>query len=252
MFCQKYAALMMAGGRSERMRACGSDNHKALRTVLGVTLIERNIQTLLLFGFRRLFIAVNAAESEVIRWINQEGRALADASHADVCLLLETRPLGTIGAAALLPEGTENVLIVNVDNLTSLDLNALANFHLECGVAATIASHDEPFRIPFGRLETRGELVTEYREKPEILVPISSGTYVLHRRAIERISPAVRTDVPQLVNRLIQEGEHVACFRHRAHWIDVNDETSLLRAEALLKSGEKEWPQPSERIHASV
>jgi NDP-mannose synthase len=252
MFFQECPALMMAGGRSERMRACGSRKHKALRTVLGVVLIERNIQTLLLFGFRQLFIAVNAAESELIEWINEKAPVLTKSLPARIHLLLEAQPLGTIGAAALLPEDTENVLVVNVDNLTSLDLNALANFHLECGATFTVATHEEPFRIPFGRLETRGQLVTQYCEKPEILVPISSGTYVLHRRAIERISPAIRTDVPQLVNGLIQEEEHVACFRHHAHWIDINDEASLARAEALLKANEKAWPQPSRSVGASV
>jgi len=242
---------MMAGGRSERMRACGSGKHKALRSVLGVALIERNIQTLLFFGVRQLFIAVNAAESELIDWINANGAVLAKGLNARIHLLLETQPLGTIGAASLLPD-TENVLVVNVDNLTSLDLNAFANFHLECGAIFTIATHKEPFRIPFGRLETRGQLVTQYREKPEILVPISSGTYVLHRRAVERISAAIRTDIPQLVNRLIQEDEHVACFRHCAHWIDINDEASLARAEALLKANEKAWPQPPKSVAASV
>jgi GTP:adenosylcobinamide-phosphate guanylyltransferase len=36
---EQIAALIMAGGRSERMRAGGCSQHKALRRVLGVPMI---------------------------------------------------------------------------------------------------------------------------------------------------------------------------------------------------------------------
>ena len=52
------AALIMAGGRSERMRAGGSAQHKGLRTVVGMPLIECNLRALLWFGFSRLFVVL--------------------------------------------------------------------------------------------------------------------------------------------------------------------------------------------------
>lgn len=235
------AAMIMAGGRSERMRAGGFAQHKGLRTVVGVPLIELNLRALLWFGFRQLFVAVNVREKALIAWIEARGLAIARAQSAELDVLTETDALGTIGAAACLPPDVEDAVIVNVDNLTSLDLRRLAEFHRERGAAATIATHAQPFPIPFGMLELDGQRVIAYREKPELPVSISSGTYVLGRRAIDRV-PAGRFDVPALVQSLLRAGEAVLAYPHADPWIDVNDEGALAHAERLLSINRSRWP----------
>src|SRR5437773_4036700 len=138
------AALIMAGGRSERMRAGGTRQHKGLRTVLGVPLIERNLRALIWFGFERLFVSISAREEELAGWIRGPGCALAETESVTIETLVETQPLGTIGAVASLPPDVEDVVIVNVDNLTCLDLRQLARYHREHDAVATIASHRQP------------------------------------------------------------------------------------------------------------
>ena len=236
------AALIMAGGRSERMRAGGSGEHKGLRTVLGVPLIERNLRTLLWFGFKRVFVAVNAQEQPLAAWIDGRGRQLAASQSAALEVLIETQPLGTIGAAASLPREIDHALIVNVDNLTSLDLSRFARRHQESEAAATIATHQQPFPIPFGLLELAGERVVAYREKPRLPVTISSGTYVLSRRAIDRIPAGQRLDVPALIDGLLAADEAVLAYPHDEPWIDINDEASLALAERLLSGDGSRWP----------
>src|SRR5205085_335011 len=125
------AALIMAGGRSERMRAGGSGRHQALRTVLGVPLIECNLRALLWFGFKQLYVAIHARERNLAAWIDGQGRPLAGSQSATLDVLVEIEQRGTIGAVASLPTCIDDVLIVNVDNLTSLDLRELARHHRE-------------------------------------------------------------------------------------------------------------------------
>src|SRR5258707_3330247 len=149
----------MAGGRSERMGAGGANQQMALRSVLGVPLIERNIASLLGFGFKELFIAVNRRERELEAWIEQRRRAFTGSGAAKLDVLFEDKPLGTIGAVASLPTHVQNVVIVNVDNLTSLDLRRLALSHFKSRAAATVAAHRERFQIPFGRLDLVGPQV---------------------------------------------------------------------------------------------
>ena len=236
------AALIMAGGRSERMRAGGSAQHKGLRTVLGVPLIEWNLRALLWFGFEQVFVAINAQETGLVAWIDRAGRAVANSRSASLEVLIEKGPLGTIGAVASLPRWIDDAVIVNVDNLTSLDLREFAGYHREHGAAATIATHLQPFPIPFGLLELDGPRVSAYREKPELLVPISSGTYVLSRRAIDRVPAGHRFDVPALIDALLQADEPVLAFSHREPWIDVNDEAALAHAQRLLSLDGVAWP----------
>jgi NDP-sugar pyrophosphorylase family protein len=238
----QVAALIMAGGRSERMRAGGTAQHKGLRTVLGMPLIERNLRALLWFGFHRLFVAINAHEQELADWIAGHGQALVERERATLQTLVETQPLGTIGAVASLPPDIEDAVIVNVDNLTRLDLRHFARHHREHDAAATIATHEQPFPIPFGMVELLGQRVVAYREKPKLSVPISSGTYVLGRRAIDRVPAGSRMDVPGLVATLLESGDAVLAYPHQEPWIDINDEAALLQAQRLFAENGNRWP----------
>ena len=224
----------MAGGRSRRMRANGNAAHKALLTVGGTSLAERNLDALLASGFRSLAIAVAAEETELRTEIRKQLRPRATAAGASLVCIVEERPLGTIGAVREIRNPAANVLVVNVDNLTPLDLRALVNFHRVQGVAMTIASHDEPFTMPFGELRLRNGAVEAYLEKPVRRFAISSGTYVLSRNAIDAIPNGEAIDVPQLFERLRLRSLAVAAFRHSERWIDVNDVEALRRAESLV------------------
>jgi NDP-sugar pyrophosphorylase family protein len=227
------AALIMAGGSSERMRASGCKTHKALRTIHGISLLQRNLETLFFHGFQDVSIAVNQTEEQLFSAVDALG-SLAAEYHAVLRTIREQRPLGTIGAARFMTHLAENVLVVNVDNLTDLDLRAFFEFHVQNQAALTVASHLESFRIPFGQLEISGSRVIAYKEKPSFPVTISSGVYALNRRAMSAIPANEKTHAPDLINWLMQSGELVCCFHHDAWWIDVNDETALAQAEVAL------------------
>lgn len=234
----RRAALVMAGGRSERMRAGGCKTHKALRTVCGTTLLQHNVQTLFSYGFKDVTIAINHEEDGLLK-AAEELQALASKRACGLTTVKEEEPLGTIGAARLLKEATKNLLVINVDNLTDLNLRAFFNSHLQSEAALTVACHEEPFSIPFGQLEVSGSRVSAYREKPTFPIMISSGIYALHHRAMNAIAPEKKTHAPDLINALIQAGEHVATYQHTAWWIDVNDEAALARAHTNLQR--KPW-----------
>jgi hypothetical protein len=189
-------------------------------------------------GFRRLAVAVGSDEPELEEFLDRRGRALCEAMGASLELIREARPLGTIGAARLAIGAAERIVVVNVDNLTSLSLQALAAYHRERRAALTIATHVHPFRIPFGELVLDGGRVTRYLEKPARCVQISSGTYVLERRACMFIGRRRRTDVPELVSILLEKGEPVVAFQHSEPWIDVNDAAAVHEAGKLLLAHE--------------
>lgn len=227
-------ALIMAGGRAVRMRSSGVDQHKALACVLGIPIIERNLMNLLDQGFRDVIIAVNREETGVIDYVLTRGKDLVDAVGASLQCYQETVSLGTIGAAGAVRCPSESLLVVNVDNLTTLDLRAFVVHHQTSGAALTIAAHVENFRIPFGQLVVEHGYVTEYKEKPTFPVQLSSGTYVLSSEARRCIRSDRRTDIPELFAFLKRTGRTVSAYAHSEIWIDVNDCSDLRRAEELI------------------
>jgi NDP-mannose synthase len=233
--------LVMAGGRSERMRLTTGRTHKALVRVLGVPMIERNLLALLAQGFRSLVVAVNPQEREIVEYVRERGSNLAKLQGASLRCYEEEVPLGTIGAAGDLECRSEPLLVVNVDNLSTLDLNGFVKHHRQVAAALSIATHFEPFRIPFGEVVVHNGLITEYREKPTFSVHLSSGTYVLSEGARSYIPKKRRTDIPSLFALLRERGERIVSFEHNAPWIDVNDGASLEKAEQLILQNLKEF-----------
>lgn len=230
-------ALVMAGGRGGRMRASsGCTVPKPLVAVHGVPLLERNLVMLLGTGFRDIYVAVSQYAPDVVQFVETRGAELAAKANASVRCLIESRPLGNIGAAAELGDLARPILVVFADNLITLNLNDLLARHKLSRAALTVATHVEPFRIPYGEVRVAEGRITAYLEKPELRIHVSSGTYVLGPDTLGLIPRGQRMDIAELVNRALDRGSLVVSFAHETCWIDVNDAASLRRAEELVAS----------------
>jgi NDP-sugar pyrophosphorylase family protein len=228
------AALVMAGGRGERLRASGTSVPKPLVPVLGIPLLERNLLTLLAAGFRDITVAVPSHTPEIGAFAESRCRMLAESYGAQLAVLEERVPLGNIGAAREVTAGTADLLVIYADNLTALDLTDLVAHHHSAAAALTSAVHLEPFRIPYGEVQVDSGWIVAYLEKPERPVLVSSGVFVLSPAARSLLPAGQRTEVSWLVNRLLAERLGVAAYHHEAPWIDINDSTAIARAEELV------------------
>ena len=218
-------ALILAGGAGVRMRASVA---KPLVEIRGASLLERNLCALLGAGLRAIWIACRHDQHAIRREIEQLGSA-AGARGAVVRPIVETEPLGTIGAAQQV-RGVEALLTVNADNLSAIDLGAL----LACarGADLTLATHDHATQLTYGAIDAAGDRVTAYREKPVTITRIASAICVLGPVALAAIDG--RTGLPELTGRLISAGRRVLAYHHAAPWIDVNEPEDIARAAALV------------------
>ena len=248
------AALIVAGGAGERMRRTGGRWPKPLAPILGVTLLERNVQGLLRAGLRDIHVAISAAADDIEAFVRSRCQKVAEALGAKLSVITENYPLGSIGAAAFLKDRQE-VLVVNADNLTTLDLRAILARHRQSEAAMTLAIHDQPFPIPFGEVQLEADRVVAYREKPTFLVPICSAISVMGRNALDCLEPGENIGLPALVNRLMANGVEVRAFQHAAPWIDVNDLGAVEQAEALITERAEEfelWADVADRRAVAV
>jgi NDP-mannose synthase len=227
-------ALVMAGGRGERMRASGMATPKPLVTVGGKTLLEHNLLALLQSGMRDIVVATPGHSPEIAAFVLGPCRALVSDRGGELRLYEERQPLGNIGAAAEVVCRGSELLVVFADNLTTLDLAAVVRHHKKVGAELTLAVHLEPFRIPFGEVEVRDGMIVAYAEKPEHRVLVSSGVMVLGPAAIARIPRGKATGISWLANRLLAAGARIAALPHDAPWIDVNDLAAAEDAVRLL------------------
>jgi NDP-sugar pyrophosphorylase family protein len=227
--------LVVAGGSGERMRRSGSDVAKPLVRVDGITLLERNVLALLRHGVVDVAIAVAAAHDDVRAFAAGPCAERITGSGGRFQLIVEQRPLGSVGSARLVAPGEDtDVLVVNADNLTALDLGALLDDHRRSNATATLAVHTERFHMPFGEVTLAGDNVTAYTEKPTYDISIASAVTVLGRRAVDQIQDDEFLNLPHLAQRLLERGESIHAHRHDAPWVDVNDVPAAMRARESI------------------
>jgi NDP-mannose synthase len=252
----RTTALIMAGGAGQRMRASGGPQSKPLATVRGVPLVERNLLALLGSGFRDVKVAVPVGHAELGRWLRERGVPVAAALGARLERIEERRPLGSMGAAALLRGACETLLVVFADNLTSLDLRMLVRRHEETRAALTIATHDQLFQLPYGVPRVEDDRVLAFEEKPAIRLLVSSGLYALGPTALAALEAGETVGAPTLLTRLLTRDPpaQVLRFQHAAPWIDVNDAQALSRAQKLVAEQPtlECWAPRVDRERASV
>jgi dTDP-glucose pyrophosphorylase len=244
-------AVVMAGGRGERMRSSGRSLPKPLVRIRGVPLLERSLYPLLRAGFSDIVIAAPATMPEVSSFARTRCDALARSRGARLSVFEETTPLGNTGCAALAAPGATTVLVVYADNLTSLNIAAILAHHRETEASLTLATHVEAFPSPYGELTVVDGRVTAYREKPVRHALVCSAVSVLGPDALAELKEARPVGLSDLCNALIHRGALVSEFRHEALWIDVNDVGKVADAERLLADNPAAfecWADPPEQV----
>ena len=156
--------LIMAGGFGTRMGELTKDLPKPLLKVRGRSIMDHLLERFSNSGVRKVFISTHYKFEKIKEAIN-EGiyRGL------EIKYLYEERPLGTGGCLNLIRERNfKNLLVVNGDVLTDLNLNLLVNFHNKNKSLATLVAKQRRFEVPYGVVSNNFEL-TEFQEKPTYL-----------------------------------------------------------------------------------
>jgi dTDP-glucose pyrophosphorylase len=225
-------AVVMAGGRGERLRPLTDCTPKPMVRVAGRPILERIILHLVGFGIQRIFLAVNY-KADAICGHFKDGFAFG----CQIDYLREEKPLGTGGALSLLPEKpVDPLLVLNGDLLTQWDIARMLAFHTVGGHKATVGVHEYIHRVPFGVTVLNGDRIVAMREKPTESWQANAGIYVLDPSLLARIPKDISFPLPSLMEGCIARGESVGAFRIAEDWIDIGEQATL-----KLARGEREY-----------
>lgn len=211
-------AIILAGGKGERLRPYTEDRPKCMIPVLGNPLLGFQLRLLSSYGFNRISICCGYL-NEVLQEHFGDGTKYG----VKIDYLVEETPLGRGGALrrALesIPPSPEPVLAMNGDLLTNLNLADLIAFHKQHNPMATIVS--VPLRSPYGILEVTGEsTVSGFTEKPELPFWINAGIYLLNPAILKEL-PEVGDHETSTFPQLAENGA-LRVFKTRAFWRTID------------------------------
>ena len=209
-------AVVMAGGFGTRLRPLTEDCPKPMLAVGDKPLLERTIESLHQAGIRRLHLTTHY-KGDVIMGHFADGRKFG----MKIRYVKEDQPLGTAGALGLIEASNEPVLVMNGDILTDIDYRAMLNFHREHHAVMTVAVRPYDWQVPYGVVETEGVDVTGFVEKPTLRRFINAGIYLINPEARRHIPKGQTYSMPDLIDRLLQDGKRVVSFPVREYWLDI-------------------------------
>ena len=220
-------AVVLAGGKAERLGDAAGGLPKALVSVAGRPLLSYQAQLLVRAGVDRLIVSCAAGKGPLFEeHLGEPGLELVTVE--------EPEPLGRGGGlryAAAARRETGDVYALNGDELVDVDLRALLDAHRRRGRAATITL--VPLRSPFGIVELgEDDTVRGFQEAPSLPYWVSCGVYVLGEDALARLPERgdhETTTFPELAS----EGK-LGGFRYEGTWLTVNTPKDLRRSEEYL------------------
>ncbi len=223
-------AILMAGGKGERLRPMTLTRPKPLLEIEGKAIIDYNVEALAAVGVTDINVTTRYLAEQIAEHF------ATPVAGVQVKCVVEDTPLGTIGSATLVDiPPTGHTLVMNSDLLTSVSFEEMFIKHAESGADITIAVIPYQVAVPYAILSLDGERVTGLQEKPCYSYYANAGIYMMRNETLHTLQPGVRTDATDLIEHTIERGGKVHYYPISGTWIDVGSPTDFRQASELMR-----------------
>jgi dTDP-glucose pyrophosphorylase len=220
-------AVIMAGGRGERMLPLTAKTPKPLLKLGDKPIIDHVIERLCKFGITNFKISVNYLGEKI-------EKHLGDGSDRGISIsyIHEDMPLGTIGALGHAGRfANDTILVINADVFTNMDVENFYQSFVDAEADLAIASVPYNIEVPFAVISSDEErTVSGLEEKPSLSFNASAGIYIFKKELIKYIPSGIHFDAPDFVLKVINAGRKVVRHPLMGYWIDIGRKEDYLKA----------------------
>lgn len=210
-------AVILAGGLGTRLKPFTEVIPKPLLPIGEKSILEIQIERLKQYGFTEIFLATNY-KSEYIE------NYFGDGSRYGVKLNIskETKPLGTAGPLLLLKKKlSEPFIAMNGDILSLIDFADLYKTAISKESMLTITVKKEIMPFAFGNIFFEGDKVTGIQEKPDIVMYVLAGIYVMRPEIFNLFPEDEYFGMDTLIKKMLAEHIPVTKYDLKEYWLDI-------------------------------
>lgn len=224
-------ALIMAGGRGERLKPLTDITPKPLLKVGDKPIIEHNVDRLNTYGIDDIWISIRYLGNQLVEYFNDGSEKALRIKY-----VWEESALGTAGALALVDDFIhDHVLMMNSDLLTNIDFEDLFLFFEEQQADLAVACIPYEVNIPYAVMETQDKMVTGFKEKPTYTHYSNAGIYLMKKEVIEFIPRNQSFNATDLMEQLIDKGKKVVAYPLVGYWLDIGKHEDFAKAQHDIK-----------------
>lgn len=228
------SAVLMAGGKGERLRPATLTCPKPLLEIEGKAIIDYNVELLASSGVEDITVCTRYLSEQIYEHFSKP------VAGVDVKCVREDEPLGTIGAVTLTDAASKpgETIVMNSDLITTISFEDMYLRHRSAGADISIAAVPYQVSVPYAILSfDSGDTsrVTAIEEKPSYSYYANAGIYIFSNEVLRMLEPGRRTDATDLIAAAIARGKKVTYYPIRGTWIDVGSPVDFRQAAELMR-----------------
>ena len=223
-------AVLMAGGKGERLRPLTEKTPKPLLPVGEKAIIDHNVDRLITYGVQHIYVTVNYLKEQIEEHFKKPRNGIS------VSTIREPHFLGTIGSVKFVEKFYNDVvLVMNSDLFTNIDYEDFFLHFQQHDAEMSVAAVPYNVSIPYGILDLDGRYIHGLLEKPKYTYYANAGIYLIKRKALDVIPNDVFFNATDLVEKLITDGKKVIRYPLNGTWIDIGNPQEYQKAQDLVK-----------------
>ena len=223
-------AVIMAGGKGERLRPLTEKTPKPLLPVGDKAIIDHNVDRLIQYGVEHISVTTNYLAEQI------ESHYAQLRNEVQIQCVREPKFLGTMGAVRMVKEfHNDVVLVMNSDLFTDIDFEDMYLHFLDNDADMSIAAVPYTVSIPYGICDLDGRDVKGIVEKPTYNYYANAGIYMLRREVINMIPENEFYNATDLIDALVKNGNKVIRYPLKGTWIDIGTLSEYQKAKDLAK-----------------
>lgn len=223
-------AVLMAGGKGERLRPLTEKTPKPLLPVGDKAIIDHNIDRLISYGVKHINVTVNYLREQL------EEHFAEPRGEVKVDTVREPKYLGTIGSIRFVKVfHNDTILVMNSDLFTNINYEDFYLHFKEHDAEMSVAAVPYTVSVPYGIFDLYGREIQGLIEKPTYNYYANAGIYLIKRSALGEIPEDTFFNATDLIEKLIAENKKVIRFPLNGTWIDIGNPQEYQKANELVK-----------------
>jgi len=226
-------ALILAGGRGERMGKITENLPKPMLKIGGLPILERQINLLKRYGFKEVIILTHYLSKIIERHFKNR-----------VTYFQEKVPLGTVGGIKELEDKLKKDFIVLYgDKMLDIDINRLVKFHKDKKSACTLVLHPTSHVEDSDLVEIdKNKRIIAFHPKPHppnryFRNLVNAAVYVMSPKILKYIKRGVKADFGKDIFPKIVKKERLYGYITAEYIKDVGTPARLLETRRDYQKG---------------
>lgn len=224
-------AIILAGGKGERLRPLTNDRPKVMVEVAGKPILVWQIEWLKSHGITNFVLTVSYKHEVVQKFLGDGSKLGIKVSYS-----IEEKPLGRGGAIkkALkdpILKDSQNVVVTNGDVVTKFNLSNMIKKHEDEN--ASISLLLVPYLSRWGVVNVEDDHIVGFNEKPRLPYWINGGVYIFNKE-VENLLPDVGDHETETFPKIPKE--KFLGFKDEGFWRAVDVVKDRSEAESFLTS----------------